>query len=117
MQSKETKAGPKPITPVPVHAAQDESNKDESRPEFPMHQATHEGEAQIEERLEQLESEHMKKAELLIRHNYVSENSNGDSGGRFQQASRRLAELQEQVEEFMCKLFEAQAVREEQKSI
>ena len=53
-----------------------------------MHQATHEGEAQIEERLEQLESEHMKMEELLIRHSYVKEVSNLHSEGRFQQESR-----------------------------
>ena len=58
-----------------------------------MHQATHEGEAQIEERLEQLESEHMKMEELLIRHSYVLEVSNGNSGGRFHQASKQQVEL------------------------
>ena len=74
-----------------------------------MHQATHEGEAQIEERLEQLESENMKMKETLIRHGYVLEVSNGDSGGRFHQASRQQVELQEEVEEFANELLEAQA--------
>ena len=85
---------------MPLRPPCSSSNNGERREAYTKRQANHEGEAQIEEWLVQLKSEHMRIAELLIMDGHLLQVRNGHSEGKYQQVSRQLVKLHEEVEEF-----------------